>query len=121
MRNFRPKQTRWRRWNDTIVRIRKTRGQPAAADYLEGWLLVHKKEWARAAALLERTRPALAAQQAHRDLIGQIDLYLGQCFEALEEPAQAAAAFQRALEWDNNLPQAPSGFRSGATPIGTGR
>jgi len=94
----------------TIARIRKTRGQPAAADYLDGWLLVHKKEWARAAALLERTRPALAAQQAHRDLIGQIDLYLGQCFEALEEPAQAAAAFQRALEWDNNLPQAHLGL-----------
>ncbi len=95
---------------ETIARIRKTRGQPAAADYLEGWLLIHKKEWARASALLERTRPALAAQQAHRDLIGQIDLFLGQCFEALEEPAQAAAAFQRALEWDNNLPQARLGL-----------
>ena len=94
----------------TIARIRKTRGQPAAADYLDGWLLIHKKEWARAAALLERTRPALAAQLAHRDLIGQIDLFLGQCFEALEEPAQAAAAFQRALEWDNNLPQAHLGL-----------
>jgi cellulose synthase operon protein C len=101
-----------------IARIRKTRGQPAAADYLEGWLLVHKKEWARAAALLERTRPALAAQQAHRDLIGQIDLYLGQCFEALEEPAQAAAAFQRALEWDKNLPQAHLGLGQAQRHLG---
>ncbi len=93
-----------------IASIRKTRGQPAAADFLDGWLLVHKKEWARAAALLERTRPALAAQQAHRDLIGQIDLFLGQCFEALEEPAQAAEAFHHALEWDSNLPQAHLGL-----------
>ncbi len=63
----------------TIARIRKTRGQPAAADYLEARLLIQSKEWAKAAALLERTRPALAAQQAHADLIGQIDLCLGQC------------------------------------------
>ena len=103
-------ETKMAEVEQTIARIRKTHGQPAAADYLDGWLLVHKKEWARAAALLERPGRRLAAQQAHRDLIGQIDLFLGQCFEALEEPAQAAAAFQRALEWDNNLPQAHLGL-----------
>ena len=94
----------------TIGRLRKTRGQPAAADYLQARLLIQKKESARAVALLERTRPALAAQQAHVDLIGQIDVCLGQCFEALEEWPQAEAAFQRVLAWDPNRQEARAGL-----------
>ena len=90
----------------TIARLRKTRGQPAAADYLQARLLIQKKEWAQAAALLERTRPALAAQQAHADLIGQIDLCLGQCFLALEEPAAGGGGVP-AASW----PGTPTGRR----------
>ena len=102
----------------TIARLRKTHGRPAAADYLEGRLLMAKKEWARARALLERTRPALAAQQAHADLIGQLDLCLGQCFEALEEWPQAEAAFKRVLTWDPNRPEARAGLGSAQRMLG---
>ena len=105
----------------TITRLRKTHGQPAAADYLEARLLIQKKEWAKAVALMERTRPALAAQQAHADLIGQMDLSLGQCFEALEEWPQAEAAYQRVLAWAPNRPEAHavSGRRSGCSAATT--
>jgi tetratricopeptide (TPR) repeat protein len=103
---------------DTIVRIRKTRGQPAAGDYLEARLLIHQKEWAKAAALLERTRPALAARSAHSDLLGQIDLCMGQCFEALEEWPQAEQAFKRALEWDKNSLAAVSGLGTAERMLG---
>ena len=102
----------------TIARLRKTRGQPAAADYLQARLLMHKKEWARAAALLERTRPALAAQQAHADLIGQIDLSLGQCDLALEEPAQAERSFHLALSWDPNRADALLGLAEAQQALG---
>ena len=104
----------------TIARIRKTRGQPAAADYLQARLLMHKKEWAKAAALLERTRPALAAQQAHADLIGQIDLCLGQCYLALEEPAQAERAFRLVLELGRQPGGGPSRPGRGAARPGPG-
>jgi tetratricopeptide (TPR) repeat protein len=102
----------------TIARLRKTRGRPAAADYLEARLLIQKKEWARAATLMERTRPALAAQQAHPDLIGQMDLCLGQCFEALEEWPQAEAAFQRVLAWDPNRQEARAGLGAAQRMLG---
>ena len=102
----------------TIARLRKTRGQPAAADYLQARLLIHQKDWARAAALLERTRPALAAQQAHADLIGQIDLSLGQCYLALEEPAQAERAFRLVLDWDANRAEARAGLAEAQRALG---
>ena len=101
-----------------IARIRKTRGQPAAADYLQARLLIHSKEWAKAAALLERTRPALAAQQAHADLIGQIDLCLGQCDLALEEPAQAERSFKLALDWDPDRAEAHLGLGEALRVLG---
>ena len=101
-----------------IARIRKTRGQPAAADYLQARLLIQRKEWAKAAALLERTRPALAAQQAHADLIGQIDLCLGQCDLALEEPAQAEQSFRLALEWDPDRAEAHLGLGEALRVLG---
>ncbi len=101
-----------------IARIRKTRGQPAAADYLQARLLIRRKEWAKAAALLERTRPALAAQQAHADLIGQIDLCLGQCDLALEEPAQAERSFKLALDWDPDRAEAHLGLGEALRVLG---
>lgn len=74
------------------------RGQmPAAADYIQARLLVHDRQWAEAAALFERARAQLGSQ---RDLACQADLYLGQCYEKLEEHTQMYNAYQRVLEWD---------------------
>jgi tetratricopeptide (TPR) repeat protein len=81
---------------ETIERVRKTQ-VPAAADYLQGRLLVRERHWAEAAALFERSRTLLSAQP---DLAAQANLYLGQCYEKLEEPQQMYDAYKRVAEWD---------------------
>jgi predicted Zn-dependent protease len=82
---------------ETITRMRKTRGAPAAADYLQGRLLFAREQWAPAVELLEQARPVL---QKQGELAAQIDLYLGQCYERLENPAQMYDAYKRILEYD---------------------
>jgi Tfp pilus assembly protein PilF len=80
-------------------RLRKTKGPVGAApaDVLQARLCMGAKEWARAAALLERARPAL---QSPPELTARVDLYLGRCYQQMEEPKQALAAFQRVADWD---------------------
>lgn len=79
-----------------VTQMRRTQ-MPAAADYVQGRLLVHERRWGEAAGLFERARAQFAAQ---RDLACQADLYLGQCYEKLEEPTLMFNAFQRVLEYD---------------------
>ncbi|MFO0842183.1 MAG: tetratricopeptide repeat protein [Gemmataceae bacterium] len=81
---------------EVIARVRKSH-MPAAADYMQARLLVCERRWGDAAALFERARNDLASQ---RDLACQADLYLGQCYERLEQPTQMFKAFQRVLEFD---------------------
>jgi tetratricopeptide (TPR) repeat protein len=81
----------------TIEQVRKTQVSPAGADYLSGRLLVHERRWAEAAALFEHARTLLGAQP---DLAVQVNLYLGQCYEQLEEPSQMLGAYQRVQEID---------------------
>jgi tetratricopeptide (TPR) repeat protein len=80
-------------------RLRKTKGPAGAApaDVLEARLLMTVKDWAKAAALLERARPAL---QSPPELTARVDLYMARCYQQLEEPKQALAAFQRVADWD---------------------
>ncbi len=84
---------------ETIERVRKDRQLPAAADFLQGRLLVHQRRWAEAAALFEQAAALLATQP---DLAAQANLYLGQCYEQLEEPNAMYNAFKRVAEWDPN-------------------
>ncbi|MFO0930588.1 MAG: tetratricopeptide repeat protein, partial [Gemmataceae bacterium] len=79
-----------------LDQMQKTQ-MPAAADYMRGRLLVHERQWSEAAALFERARTQLASQP---DLACQANLYLGQCYEKLEEPAQMFNAFKRVADWD---------------------
>jgi tetratricopeptide (TPR) repeat protein len=81
----------------TLERIARTRAIPATVDYLKGRLLLVKGQWAGAADLLEKARPALAPQ---RELAAQIDLFLGQCYERLENAAQMYEAYKRVNDWD---------------------
>jgi Tfp pilus assembly protein PilF len=81
---------------ETIARVGKTH-VPAAADYLQGRLQVHERHWAEAASLFERSRTLLSAQP---DLAAQANLYLGQCYEKLEEPQQMYDAYKRVADWD---------------------
>jgi Tfp pilus assembly protein PilF len=80
-----------------IEQIRKTRGSPAAADYLKGRLLVQERRWGEAVTLLEQVRPTFGDQP---DLAGQINNYLGRCYEHLVQPGQQLSAYQRLLQAD---------------------
>lgn len=77
--------------------IRKTRGMPAAADYLEGRVKFQRGLWAEAATLLERARSQFGDK---RELQAQIDLFLGQCYEKQDEPVRMYQAYQRHLAHD---------------------
>lgn len=79
-----------------LEQMRKTQ-MPAAADYMRGRLLVNERQWSEAAALFERSRAQMSSQP---DLACQANLYLGQCYEKLEEHAQMFNAFKRVADWD---------------------
>jgi tetratricopeptide (TPR) repeat protein len=76
----------------TLIEQVRRRQMPAAADYMQGRLLVHERQWADAATRLERARALMSSQP---DLAMQADLYLGQCYEKLEDHAQMYNAFER--------------------------
>src|SRR5205823_5782725 len=80
-----------------LAQLRKTRGLPAAADYLEARLLVSRDRWADAAVLLLRVRPVL---EKNRELGNQINLFLGQCYERLEEPVLMEDVYRRIADND---------------------
>ncbi len=79
-----------------IDQVRKTK-MPAAADYMKGRLEINELHWAEAAQLFERARTQMGSQ---RDLSCQANLYLGQCYERLEEHAQMFSAFKRVTDED---------------------
>jgi tetratricopeptide (TPR) repeat protein len=81
----------------TLEQVRKTQVSPAGAAYLQARLLVHERRWAEAASLFEHARTLMGAQP---DLAVQVNLYLGQCYEQLEEPSQMLSAYQRVREVD---------------------
>jgi tetratricopeptide (TPR) repeat protein len=80
-----------------LIELVRRSQMPAAADYMSGRLLVHERQWAEAARMLERARALMSTQP---DLALQADLYLGQCYEKLEEHAQMFKAFERVAQRD---------------------
>jgi tetratricopeptide (TPR) repeat protein len=81
----------------TIDLVRRTRINSAAADYLQGRLLVHERRWAEAATLFEHARTLLGTKT---DLANDINLNLAQCYEWLEEYSLMLGAYQRLAEND---------------------
>jgi Tfp pilus assembly protein PilF len=79
-----------------IAQIQKV-GIVGASAYMRGRLALHERRWADAAAQFEQAQAALAGQP---DLASQADLFLGQCYERLEQPAQMYAAYKRVADWD---------------------
>lgn len=98
-----------------IEQMRKTRGTPAAADYLKARLFVQDRRWSEAVALLEQVRPTLGTQP---DLAKQINLYLGQCYEQLVEPGQMLNAYERMLEVEPNSIAAQLGMAQAEWSMG---
>jgi tetratricopeptide (TPR) repeat protein len=95
-----------------IGQLRRLKGTGNAADFLEGRLRLLERRWAEAVVLLERCRPALAAQPEMRGVVNQVDIFIGQCCEQLEEPGQMFAAYRRVAEYDPNNPVALLGMGS---------
>lgn len=83
----------------TIEQARRTHGSPAACDFFKARLLLLDRRWAEAVALFEQARPALGGQS---ELAGQINRYLGQCYEQLAEPGQMFKAYERLRETQPN-------------------
>jgi Tfp pilus assembly protein PilF len=90
-----------------IRKIKVGASVPAAADYLEARLALHDKDWVRAERLLLNARQQLTL---HRDLTGQIDLYLGKCYEQLDDPGKMYDAYNKVLGWDQNSVPAKLGM-----------
>jgi cellulose synthase operon protein C len=82
-----------------IGQLRHFRGQTAAADYLDARMRLLERRWSEAKVLLERSRQTLG-QLGDQALQVQINIYLGQCYEQLEEPGQMYAAFRRVADVD---------------------
>ncbi len=68
-----------------------------SADYLEARCLMQQGRWFEAARSLERMRPAFKSVP---ELALQVDLYLGLCYQKIDDPVQQLAAFQRAARSD---------------------
>jgi tetratricopeptide (TPR) repeat protein len=85
--------------SQAIEEARKTRGSPAACDFLQARLLMLDRRWAEAVTLFERARTSLGGQT---ELDGQINRYLAQCYEQLAEPGQMFKAYERLREKDPN-------------------
>jgi tetratricopeptide (TPR) repeat protein len=98
-----------------IEQVRKTRGSPAAADYLKGRLLLQDHRWAEAVTLFEQVRPTLGAQP---DLAGQINRCLGQCYERLVQPNQMFSAYERLLQTEPNSITAQLGMAQAEGAMG---
>ncbi|HTU19424.1 MAG TPA: tetratricopeptide repeat protein, partial [Gemmataceae bacterium] len=80
-----------------IEQARRTRGSPAACDFLKARLLVLDRRWAEAVTLFEQVRPTLGGQV---EIASQINRYLGQCYEQLAEPGQMLMAYERLRDND---------------------
>jgi tetratricopeptide (TPR) repeat protein len=108
-----PPPERLRAWEEeataTIEQARKMRFSPAGVDFLEGRLLVHQRHWAEAAQLFEHTHAVLGRQA---DLAVQVNLFLGLCYEQLDEPTQMYRAYWAVWEKDPKSVQALLGMAS---------
>jgi tetratricopeptide (TPR) repeat protein len=92
-------QNRTEEASKELARLEKGGYAPAALDYLKGRMLVAEGKWAQAAPLFERCRAALESGSAtDRDgeaFLAHTNLYLGRCYERLNDPGRQMAAFGR--------------------------
>jgi tetratricopeptide (TPR) repeat protein len=95
--------------------MRKGNAPPASFDYLLARLLMHQGQWLEASRRLERVRPLL---ESSPELGKQTDLYLGHCYEQLEEPSQQLAAYERVLTRDPQSVPARLGMANAFLALG---
>ncbi|MFL5244733.1 MAG: tetratricopeptide repeat protein [Gemmataceae bacterium] len=84
-------------FDDLVKRLVKSLPAAAPADYLQARRFLNQGRWVEAAQLLEKARPVLTAPP---DLANQLNLYLAQCYEQLDDPIQQRIALGRILPRD---------------------
>jgi tetratricopeptide (TPR) repeat protein len=77
-----------------IADIGQSQPTPGAVDYLNARKHMAAGDWAEAARTFEQVRPLL---EVSPELIAQVDLQLGRCYENLNEPAAQLAAYGRVI------------------------
>jgi tetratricopeptide (TPR) repeat protein len=98
-----------------IAGLEKSGYPRLAVDYLKARVLVQKRRWAEAVRELERVR-ALAANWP--EIITQVDLYLGQCYQQLDDPDQQLDAYRRVLARDGSSVAARYGVATALAGMG---
>jgi cellulose synthase operon protein C len=81
----------------TIARLTKTDLAPSGLAYLRARVLLLQGRWSEAAGLLENTRPTMEHDRAEPGMLNQVDLYLAECYERLDEPQQRLAVYDRLI------------------------
>lgn len=86
-----------------------------SASYLEARAKMLRGRWFEAAHQFEKIRPAL---KGTAELALQIDLYLGACYEQLDEPMMQLAAYERASQTDPTSLVARRGLATARSALG---
>ena len=100
-----------------IEQIRDAYPTPGAVDFLRARLNLAKGQWAEAAQVFEHVRPLL---EVSPELIEQVDLHLGHCYERLNESAAQLAAFGRVLARNPSSAVARMGMANAQVALGSG-
>lgn len=100
-----------------IDQVRDSQPTPGAVDFLQARLHMVKSQWAEAAQVFEHVRPLL---EVSPELIEQVDLQLGQCYERLNEPAAQLAACGRVLARNPESLPARLGMAKAQAALGAG-
>ena len=97
----------------TIAQVREA--NPLSADYLEARCMMQQGRWPDAARTLEKLRPAF---KSIVELSLQLDLYLGTCYQKMDEPLLQLSAFQRATKTDPSSAAARHGEATALAALG---
>jgi tetratricopeptide (TPR) repeat protein len=98
-----------------IDQVRNAQPTPGAVDYLRGRLSMIELRWSKAARILEQVRPLL---EVSPELIEQVDLNLGRCYERLHEPAAELAAYGRVVARNPECTPARAGMAAALAALG---
>jgi tetratricopeptide (TPR) repeat protein len=98
-----------------IVNLRNIGLLPEAVEFLEGRRLICLQEWARAVRRFEAIR---AKMEVFPGLALQIDLFLGQCYEHLDDPGRRLVAYERAVKRNPRSAQALAGLAAVQAALG---
>jgi tetratricopeptide (TPR) repeat protein len=89
-----------------IARLAKTDTAPSGLAYLRARALLLQGRWSEAAGLLENTRPTMEHDRAAPGLLNQVDLYLAECYERLDQPEQRLAVYTRLIARESRRDEA---------------